>query len=61
LTYSLTFGDVPYALENLKIIIFVSKNWFNDPRLNCKSPCNLIKFIEIFEQLEEKLEELKKG
>jgi hypothetical protein len=49
------------CLENFKIIIFVSKNWFNDPRLNCKSPRNLIKFIEINEQLEEELEEFKKG
>jgi len=48
------------CLEKFKIIIFVSKNWFNDPRLNCKSPCNLIKIIEINEQLEEELEEFKR-
>ncbi len=30
-------------LENL---IFVNKNWPNDPRIGCKSPSNLLEFIE---------------
>jgi hypothetical protein len=37
-------------------LIFVSKNWLNDARVGCKYPNDLIKFIEMDEQLEEKLE-----
>jgi hypothetical protein len=27
-------------------LIFVNKNWPNDPRIGCKSPSNLLEFIE---------------
>jgi len=42
-------------LENLKKLFFVSKNWPNDA--NCKSFSYLVEFIEMDEQLEEKLQE----
>jgi hypothetical protein len=42
-------------LENL---IFVNKNWPNEPRVGCKSPCNLVNFIEINE-IKKKLKEFK--
>jgi hypothetical protein len=32
--------------ENLDKLIFVSKNWANDPRIGCKSPSSLMNFIE---------------
>ncbi len=32
--------------ENLDKLIFVSKNWANDPRIGCKSPSSLTNFIE---------------
>jgi hypothetical protein len=32
--------------ENLDKSIFVNKNWPNDPRIGCKSPSNLVEFIE---------------
>jgi hypothetical protein len=31
--------------KNLKLI-FVNKNWLNDPRIWCKSPSNLLEFLE---------------
>jgi hypothetical protein len=33
-------------IENLKKLIFVNKNWPNDPRIGCKSPSNLVEFLE---------------
>jgi Holliday junction resolvase len=32
--------------ENLEKLIFVNKNWPNDLRIGCKSPSNLLKFLE---------------
>jgi len=32
--------------ENLKKLIFVNKNRPNDPRIGCKSPFNLLEFLE---------------
>jgi hypothetical protein len=40
----------------LKKLIFVSKIWFNDTRASCKSPSDLVEFIEIDEELEEELQ-----
>jgi hypothetical protein len=37
--------------------MFVNKNWPNDPRIGCKSPFNLVKFLEKDVNLEENLEE----
>jgi hypothetical protein len=34
----------------------VNKNWLNDPRIGCKSPSNLIEFLEKDINLEEELE-----
>ncbi len=42
--------------DNLKKLIFVNKNWPNDPRVGCKSPFNLVKLIEKDLDLKEKLE-----
>jgi len=42
-------------LEN---IIFKNKIWPNDPRVGCRSPCNLVNFIEINEK-ENQLKEFK--
>jgi hypothetical protein len=39
----------------LERLIFASKNWSNDIRASCKSPCDLVEFIETDEQLEEEL------
>jgi hypothetical protein len=41
--------------KNLKKLFFVSKNWPNDA--NCKSSNDLVEFIEMDEQLEEKFQE----
>jgi len=46
LAYSPTLEDVVYNQ-----LIF-SKNWPNDARVGCKSPSDLIEFIEMDEQLE---------
>jgi hypothetical protein len=37
-------------LENL---ILVNRNWVNDPRIGCKSPSNLLEFLERDMDLEE--------
>jgi hypothetical protein len=37
-------------------LIFVNKNWLNDPRIGCKSPFNLLEFLEKDMNLEEKFE-----
>jgi hypothetical protein len=42
--------------KELDKLIFVSKNWPNDPRIGCKSPFNLADFIESDLNLEEKFE-----
>ncbi len=38
-------------------MIFVNKIWSNDPRVRCKSPFHLIKFLERDIDLEDELEE----
>jgi len=43
--------------KNLDKLIFVNKNWFNDPRIGCKSPSSLIELIETNVILKEELEE----
>ncbi len=43
--------------KNLKKLIFVNKNWPNDSRIGCRSPCNLVEFLEKDVDLEEELEE----
>jgi len=44
-------------LKNLKKIKFVNKNWHNNPRICCKSHCNLVEFIEVdFKEELEKIE-----
>jgi len=42
-------------LENLDKLIFDSKNWPNDARIGCKSPSDLVEFVDMDERLEEKL------
>ncbi len=42
--------------ENLEKLIFVNKNWPNDPKIGCKSPCKLLKFFERDMYLEKELE-----
>jgi len=42
--------------ENLDKLIFVDKNWPNDPRIDYRSPFRLIKLIEIDVNLEDKFE-----
>jgi hypothetical protein len=39
--------------NNLDKIIFISKNWPNDPRVGCSSPSSLIELIEANVILEE--------
>ncbi len=33
-------------IENWKKLIFVNKIWLNNPRIGCKSPSNLVEFLE---------------
>jgi hypothetical protein len=44
-------------IENLEKLIFVNKNWPNDPRIGCKSLSNLVEFLKKDVNLEEELEE----
>ncbi len=43
-------------LENLENLNFVSKNWPNDLRDECKPPFNLVELIQINLSFEEELE-----
>ncbi len=43
--------------KNLKKLNFVNKNWPIDARVGCKSPSDLVKFIEMDERLEKELQE----
>ncbi len=43
--------------ENLEKLIFVNKNWRNDARIGCKSPSNLVEFLEKDVNIEEEFEE----
>jgi hypothetical protein len=42
--------------ENLENLIFVNKNWPNDPKNGCKLPSNLVELIETNLGFEEELE-----
>ncbi len=44
-------------IENLEKLIFVSKNWPNDPKIGCKSQSNLLEFLKRDVHLEVELEE----
>ncbi len=44
-------------IEILKKLNFLNKNWPNDPKVGCKSPCNLIEFIKTDGDLEKELEQ----
>jgi hypothetical protein len=46
-------------IENSEKLIFVNKNWPNDPRIGCKFPSNLVKFLEEDVNLEKGLEKFK--
>jgi hypothetical protein len=41
-----TFRKCHLQIENLEKLIFVNKNWLNDPRIRCKYPSMLIEFFE---------------
>jgi hypothetical protein len=45
-----------FTINFLEKLIFASKNWSNDIRAGCKSPSDLVEFIETYEQLEEELQ-----
>ncbi len=42
--------------ENLEKLTFVNKNWPNDLKIGCKSPSNLVEFLEKDVNLIEELE-----
>jgi len=50
------FGRCCLQIENLEKLIFVNKNSLNDPRIGCKSPSNLLEFLEKDMNLEEEFE-----
>jgi hypothetical protein len=58
LAYSSILKDVAYKFKNLKNLIFVTKNWLNDPKVGCKSFCNLVEFIETNKHLEKKFKKI---
>jgi hypothetical protein len=39
----------------------VNKNWYNDCKVDCKSPSNLLKLIGINADLEEELEQFEEA
>ncbi len=47
--------------DNLEILIFVSKNWFNDSRVDYRRPSNLVKSIEMDMKLEKELEKFEES
>ncbi len=44
-------------IENLEKLIFVNKNWLNDPIVGCKSQSNLVEFFQKNIDLKQELEE----
>jgi hypothetical protein len=42
--------------DNLEILFFVSKNWFNDSRIDYRKPSNLVKLNGMDMKLEKELE-----
>jgi hypothetical protein len=53
-------GKCPLQPENLKKLIFVSKNWLNNPRVGCKEASSFLEFIKREENFEEELEEFER-
>ncbi len=51
------FWRCKFQWEILKKLIFINKNWPNDPRIYCKSPSSLVEFMEMDGDLEKGLEE----
>jgi hypothetical protein len=51
------FRKCHWQIENLKKLIFVNKNWFNDLKIGCKPPSNLVEFLKRDIDWEEELEE----
>jgi hypothetical protein len=49
-----------FIIKEMDKLIFVSKNWPNDPRINCKSFSSLANFIESDLNFFKKLEEFEK-
>jgi hypothetical protein len=56
LEFLLPLRDVICKQKKLKKLIFVNKNWPNDPRIGCKSPSNLLEFLERDIDLKDELE-----
>ncbi len=54
--FLLPLRDVICKQKKLKKLIFVNKNWPNDPRIGCKSPSNLLEFLERDIDLKDELE-----
>jgi len=52
----INFRRCHLQIENLEKLIFVNKNWPNDHKIRCKSPCNLLEFLENDINLEEEFE-----
>jgi len=44
-------------IDNLEKLIFVNKIWLNDSRIGCKSPSNLMEFLEEDVDLKKESEE----
>jgi hypothetical protein len=42
--------------DNLEILLFVSKNWLNDSKVDYRKPSNLVKLIGMDMKLEKELE-----
>jgi hypothetical protein len=49
-----------FANKHLRKLSFVNNNWRGDPRIGCKSPSNLLEFLERDMDLEEELEEFER-
>jgi hypothetical protein len=49
-----------FTIWDLDKLIFVNKNWPNDPMINCKSFFSLIDFIETDANFKKELEEFEK-
>jgi hypothetical protein len=49
-----------FVNRKVKKLIFVKKNWLNDPRIGCKYPYNLIDFFERDIDLKEELKEFER-
>jgi hypothetical protein len=47
------FKEYHLQIKILKKLIFVNKNWLNDPKIGYKSPFNLMEFLAKDVNLEE--------